>query len=178
VETAPSCLNSILFPKPKLLAKEETTSEIQFTVLGEWFEFNKLHPHRLTVSSTASIQNLDAFRTAIMQQQSIVVDVSEKAGIAWQQKDTRYRKIFVGGLPYHTTDDSLRDYFAVFGDIEEAVVITDRQTGKSKGYGFVSALFLYSILLVLFVSYQTCYLVQCWCYYGYILASHAIYNLV
>ncbi|NXQ38441.1 RB24B protein, partial [Catharus fuscescens] len=46
---------------------------------------------------------------------------------------------FVGGLPYHTTDSSLRKYFEVFGDIEEAVVITDRQTGKSRGYGFVSA---------------------------------------
>lgn len=54
------------------------------------------------------------------------------------QKDTTFTKIFVGGLPYHTTDSSLRKYFEVFGDIEEAVVITDRQTGKSRGYGFVS----------------------------------------
>ncbi|KAL2308005.1 hypothetical protein Nmel_000999 [Mimus melanotis] len=54
------------------------------------------------------------------------------------QKDTTYTKIFVGGLPYHTTDSSLRKYFEVFGDIEEAVVITDRQTGKSRGYGFVT----------------------------------------
>ncbi|KAF3833887.1 hypothetical protein F7725_025091 [Dissostichus mawsoni] len=54
------------------------------------------------------------------------------------QKDTTYTKIFVGGLPYHTTDTSLRKYFEVFGEIEEAVVITDRQTGKSRGYGFVT----------------------------------------
>lgn len=54
------------------------------------------------------------------------------------QKDTTFTKIFVGGLPYHTTDSSLRKYFEGFGDIEEAVVITDRQTGKSRGYGFVS----------------------------------------
>lgn len=54
------------------------------------------------------------------------------------QKDTTFTKIFVGGLPYHTTDASLRKYFEGFGDIEEAVVITDRQTGKSRGYGFVS----------------------------------------
>lgn len=54
------------------------------------------------------------------------------------QKDTTFTKIFVGGLPYHTTDASLRKYFEAFGDIEEAVVITDRQTGKSRGYGFVS----------------------------------------
>jgi hypothetical protein len=55
-----------------------------------------------------------------------------------QQKDTTYTKLFVGGLPYHTTDQSLREYFKQFGDIEEAVVITDRQTGKSRGYGFVT----------------------------------------
>ncbi|XP_021914997.1 RNA-binding protein 24-B-like isoform X2 [Zootermopsis nevadensis] len=54
-----------------------------------------------------------------------------------QQKDTTWTKLFVGGLPYHTTDKSLREHFAMFGDIEEAVVITDRQTGKSRGYGFV-----------------------------------------
>lgn len=61
-------------------------------------------------------------------------------------KDTTFTKIFVGGLPYHTTDKSLRQFFETFGDIEEAVVITDRQTGKSRGYGFVSndfTLFLY-----------------------------------
>ncbi len=57
-----------------------------------------------------------------------------------QQKDTTFTKIFVGGLPYHTTDESLREFFQQFGDIEEAVVITDRQTGKSRGYGFVSTL--------------------------------------
>lgn len=57
---------------------------------------------------------------------------------AAQQKDTTWTKLFVGGLPYHTTDKSLREHFSVFGDIEEAVVITDRQTGKSRGYGFVS----------------------------------------
>lgn len=54
------------------------------------------------------------------------------------QKDTTFTKIFVGGLPYHTTDQSLREFFDQFGDIEEAVVITDRQTGKSRGYGFVT----------------------------------------
>jgi hypothetical protein len=54
------------------------------------------------------------------------------------QKDTTYTKLFVGGLPYHTTDATLREYFRQFGDIDEAVVITDRQTGKSRGYGFVT----------------------------------------
>ena len=53
-------------------------------------------------------------------------------------KDTTFTKIFVGGLPYHTTNETLEDFFKQFGDIEEAVVINDRQTGKSKGYGFVT----------------------------------------
>lgn len=54
------------------------------------------------------------------------------------QKDNTFTKLFVGGLPYHTTDETLREFFLQFGDIEEAVVIHDRVTGKSKGYGFVS----------------------------------------
>ena len=54
------------------------------------------------------------------------------------QKDNTFTKLFVGGLPYHTTDETLYDFFVQFGDIEEAVVIHDRITTKSKGYGFVS----------------------------------------
>jgi len=54
------------------------------------------------------------------------------------QKDTTLTKLFVGGLPYHTKDETLKEYFDKFGQIEEAVVITDRATGKSKGYGFVT----------------------------------------
>lgn len=54
------------------------------------------------------------------------------------QKDNTFTKLFVGGLPYHTTDETLRAFFLQYGDIEEAVVIYDRNTGKSKGYGFVT----------------------------------------
>lgn len=52
--------------------------------------------------------------------------------------DTTYTKIFVGGLAWETKRDTLKRYFDQFGDILEAVVITDRTTGKSKGYGFVT----------------------------------------
>ena len=54
------------------------------------------------------------------------------------KKDTMLTKIFVGGLPYSTSDETLHSHFKYYGDIEEAVVIRDKQTGKSKGYGFVS----------------------------------------
>ncbi|CAB3399351.1 unnamed protein product [Caenorhabditis bovis] len=53
-------------------------------------------------------------------------------------RDTMFTKIFVGGLPYHTSDKTLHEYFEQFGEIEEAVVITDRNTQKSRGYGFVT----------------------------------------
>uniref|UniRef100_A0A0N5AL73 RRM domain-containing protein n=1 Tax=Syphacia muris TaxID=451379 RepID=A0A0N5AL73_9BILA len=63
---------------------------------------------------------------------------SEPTIIGSGSKDTTFTKIFVGGLPYHTTDKTLHEYFEQFGEIEEAVVITDRQTQKSRGYGFVT----------------------------------------
>ncbi|XP_011147024.1 RNA-binding protein 24 isoform X2 [Harpegnathos saltator] len=67
----------------------------------------------------------------------LVQGLGALAGTTPQQKDTTFTKLFVGGLPYHTTDKSLREHFNIYGEIEEAVVITDRQTGKSRGYGFV-----------------------------------------
>lgn len=51
--------------------------------------------------------------------------------------DTTYTKIFVGGLAWETKRETLKRYFEQFGEILEAVVITDRNTGRSKGYGFV-----------------------------------------
>ncbi len=47
-------------------------------------------------------------------------------------------KLFVGGLSFNTTDDELRDGFAGFGEIVEAKVIVDRETGRSRGFGFVT----------------------------------------
>ncbi|HEY1835285.1 MAG TPA: RNA-binding protein [Candidatus Saccharimonadales bacterium] len=46
-------------------------------------------------------------------------------------------KLFVGGLPYSVTDDQLRDLFAPFGTVASAKVIVDRETNRSKGFGFV-----------------------------------------
>ncbi|KAI3426618.1 RRM domain-containing protein [Psidium guajava] len=52
--------------------------------------------------------------------------------------DTTYTKVFVGGLAWETQSDTLMHYFEQYGDILEAVVITDKNTGRSKGYGFVT----------------------------------------
>ncbi len=47
-------------------------------------------------------------------------------------------KLFVGGLSWDTTDDGLRSAFEAFGEVREAKVITDRETGRSRGFGFVT----------------------------------------
>ncbi|KAL0695154.1 hypothetical protein Bca4012_062334 [Brassica carinata] len=52
--------------------------------------------------------------------------------------DTTHTKVFVGGLAWETPTEEMRRYFDQFGEILEAVIIKDKTTGKSKGYGFVT----------------------------------------
>ena len=46
-------------------------------------------------------------------------------------------KLFVGGLSFSTTTERLREVFAAVGAVESAAVVTDRDTGRSRGFGFV-----------------------------------------
>ncbi|KAM5586213.1 hypothetical protein ABKV19_005227 [Rosa sericea] len=52
--------------------------------------------------------------------------------------DTAQRKLFIRGLGWDTTTEGLRSLFSAYGELEEAIVILDKNTGKSKGYGFVT----------------------------------------
>jgi RNA recognition motif-containing protein len=47
------------------------------------------------------------------------------------------KKLYVGNLPYQVTSDELKSMFSEFGEIVDAVVISDRDSGRSKGFGFV-----------------------------------------
>lgn len=47
-------------------------------------------------------------------------------------------KLFVGGLSWTTTDQTLRQVFEAHGTVQEANVVVDRETGKSRGFGFVT----------------------------------------
>lgn len=47
------------------------------------------------------------------------------------------KKLYVGNLPFSATEQSLADTFAAFGSVESAKIITDRDSGRSKGFGFV-----------------------------------------
>lgn len=48
------------------------------------------------------------------------------------------RKLFIGGLSWNTTDEGLKSAFERFGDVVDARVIKDRETGRSRGFGFVT----------------------------------------
>ncbi|XP_076924102.1 uncharacterized protein LOC143586440 [Bidens hawaiensis] len=63
---------------------------------------------------------------------------SSSSGFQSPFGDTTFTKVFVGGLAWETQSDTMRQYFEQFGEILEAVVITDKNTGRSKGYGFVT----------------------------------------
>lgn len=47
------------------------------------------------------------------------------------------KKLFVGGLSYNTTEETLKAAFQKFGEIASAIIITDKMSGRSKGFGFV-----------------------------------------
>jgi len=47
------------------------------------------------------------------------------------------KKLYVGGLSYDTTEEGLKDAFSKAGQVESAVIITDKMSGRSKGFGFV-----------------------------------------
>lgn len=47
------------------------------------------------------------------------------------------QKLYVGNLPYNANDDSLKELFSQAGTVQSAAVITDRMSGRSKGFGFV-----------------------------------------
>jgi RNA recognition motif-containing protein len=48
------------------------------------------------------------------------------------------KKLYVGNLPYSVDDESLHQHFSQFGAVDSAKVIMDRDSGRSKGFGFVS----------------------------------------
>ncbi|MCK5059780.1 MAG: RNA-binding protein [Candidatus Pacebacteria bacterium] len=48
------------------------------------------------------------------------------------------KRLYVGGLPYSTTTDELKEAFSKAGAVESADIITDKMTGRSRGFGFVT----------------------------------------
>lgn len=47
-------------------------------------------------------------------------------------------RLYIGNLNYDTTEDDLQAHFAVYGDVSDVIIITDRETGQPRGFGFVT----------------------------------------
>lgn len=46
-------------------------------------------------------------------------------------------KLFIGGISWDTNEDRLREYFGGYGEVTEAVIMKDRNTGRARGFGFI-----------------------------------------
>ncbi len=57
---------------------------------------------------------------------------------AEEERESMGKKLFVGGLSWGTNDENLRQAFEKFGEVDDARVISDRDTGRSRGFGFVT----------------------------------------
>lgn len=68
---------------------------------------------------------------------SLSLQIDPKRAIP-RQEHQRATKLFIGGLPGSVTSESMREFFAQFGKVVDATVMLDRETGRSKGFGFVS----------------------------------------
>jgi len=53
------------------------------------------------------------------------------------EQTSEAKKLYIGGLNYDTTEEVLKEEFEKAGKVESVVIITDRETGRSKGFGFV-----------------------------------------
>jgi hypothetical protein len=62
--------------------------------------------------------------------------MAAKSILHW--KESMSKKLFVGGLSWNTSDEGLRASFERYGEVTDAKVITDRETGRSRGFGFVT----------------------------------------
>ncbi|KAL3331755.1 hypothetical protein AABB24_032393 [Solanum stoloniferum] len=76
---------------------------------------------------------LEILQNSVVRHPDVLDQVREIA-----DRDAATRKLFVRGLGWETTTEKIRSIFGTFGELEEAVVILDKNTGKSKGYGFVT----------------------------------------
>lgn len=72
-----------------------------------------------------------------LRREEVVLLRSTPNGGKDKYKSIMAKKLYVGGLPYSTTQDELKNAFSQAGAVESASIITDKMTGRSRGFGFV-----------------------------------------
>ncbi|KAL3503144.1 hypothetical protein ACH5RR_037593 [Cinchona calisaya] len=104
------------------------------------FAAGNMGPFKLSAEDARKIlepftreQLLEIVQSALLRHVDVLDSVRSIA-----DRDPTQRKLFIRGLGWETTTEKLRGLFSQYGDLEEAVVILDKVTGKSKGYGFIT----------------------------------------
>jgi len=87
--------------------------------------------------TTLARQGLKFVRSLIGNDNNIVHGTAALPALYALQRHMSKNKLFIGGLPWEATGETLRDAFSSFGEVQEAKVIVDRATNRSKGFGFV-----------------------------------------
>lgn len=99
---------------------------------------------RSLISSFTHDQLLSIVQSSVLRHPDVLAAVRSVA-----DHDPAQRKLFIRGLGWETTTEKLRALFSAYGEIEEGIVILDKATGKSKGYGFVTMKHVDGALLAL-----------------------------
>ena len=86
-----------------------------------------VHVFGLGSSSRAASENCSVQRTQV-----------ETWFFIFSFSHTMAKKLYVGNISWDASDQDLQDHFSQFGTVEEAIIITDRMSGRSKGFGFVT----------------------------------------
>lgn len=102
---------------------------------GVAFADPKVFPLKLEgVLNPSGLPNLDLIIGAVCFAIPIIIQYVCQKGLERRKMSA---KLFIGNLDYTVTSDDLRDAFSKFGTVVDAVVITDRETKRSRGFGFV-----------------------------------------
>lgn len=64
--------------------------------------------------------------------------VPKASNLASSQTEFRTKKVFVGGLPNDITESAFKEFFEQFGPVEDSIVMIDRETGRPRGFGFIT----------------------------------------
>src|SRR5678815_1650067 len=84
-------------------------------------------------------------RSRVVEKVALIIDANRFSGlIGWHQNQGRHEgdsmstRLYVGNLSFHATEDAIRDAFAKHGTVSEVHIVNDRETGRSRGFGFVT----------------------------------------
>lgn len=83
------------------------------------------------------VRNTKAFEPTVIVNLTFLFKIDPKRAIP-RQEHQRATKLFIGGLAGSVTSESMREFFSQFGKVIDSTVMLDRETGRSKGFGFVS----------------------------------------